>query len=593
MAGSGRLAAGLAVGTTMLLGAAPASHAAALCPISYGLHDAAKPNKLYLYYPASSDATFPEFGDGPGSATSPADPWDTSLLTSYTGTAADLQAATSDVVIDDYCEFNVQVLSTTSAPPATFARRSVVAIGTDDNTDGLYGKADGVDAGDGDPIDDARVWAGRFQGFSGGAGGALNGANSTLQRWANSIGGTAAHEAGHNYGLTHTEGALVGTGEDAFTRHIMPAGPTVTAEHRAAYRRHFNDANFATLAGNVGLSIQTMHNWDLENPNAEAGHQFRLTFLSPQDAPIMSWAYTGPRSPWTTPTLSGPLGTQTFKGTTYNRFQLTWSTGQSWLGPTPGQVPGGGEFHVGATFSGVDFDQPDPIIITRSELLDANGTPLALQPRLPAYDAGDTDAADGSFDIDFSNLSSQTFELRNVRVLQLPRVLSIDAMVRGGRIFDVFGDPFDPYKAGRRTVARRARVRAKRGTVSIGVARLGQRRHILDRIDKDDCEVGDRYTPGPDVARCKTGYNVSLFPATTLYVRADVVQPRVRHFDRKRRRYVVGPVTSRVFYQVAGFHPDLNRNRVDDALDIATKQSADRNRDGVPDEVQRRRRRGR
>ncbi|MEA2449212.1 MAG: hypothetical protein QOG63_1144, partial [Thermoleophilaceae bacterium] len=43
--------------------AAPGTAAAASdCPISYGSSDDAKPNKLYLYYPAVADATFPEYG---------------------------------------------------------------------------------------------------------------------------------------------------------------------------------------------------------------------------------------------------------------------------------------------------------------------------------------------------------------------------------------------------------------------------------------------------------------------------------------------------------------------------------------------------
>jgi hypothetical protein len=37
---------------------------------------------------------------------------------------------------------------------------------------------------------------------------------------------------------------------------------------------------------------------------------------------------------------------------------------------------------------------------------------------------------------------------------------------------------------------------------------------------------------------------------------------------------------------VAGRHPDLNRNEVDDTIDILDGRSNDRNQDGVPDEVQ-------
>lgn len=125
------LRAGLLAGMLggLLAGAAPAS-AASTCPISYGAADDAKPNKLYLYFPSVADAAFPEFGFG-SLVTSPAAAFDTSALSSYTGTPDALRSAVTDVVKDDYCEFNVQVRQTTTAPPATFPRRNTVAIGTD------------------------------------------------------------------------------------------------------------------------------------------------------------------------------------------------------------------------------------------------------------------------------------------------------------------------------------------------------------------------------------------------------------------------------------------------------------------------------
>lgn len=95
---------------------------------------------------------------------------------------------------------------------------------------------------------------------------------------------------------------------------------------------------------------------------------------------------------------------------------------------------------------------------------------------------------------------------------------------------------------------------------------------------------------GPDSAACKPDWNVGLFPATTLYLTARVVQPNARQWDPRRKRYVRKDLVSRVFYQVGGIHPDLNKNRVDDAVDIASDASQDRNDDGVPDEAQRRRR---
>ena len=565
--------------------ASPAA-AASSCPISYGSADDAKPNKLYLHYPVDPDFSFPEYG-GSGYETSPADPFDITQL-SYSGSAAALVSAINDVVIDDYCEFNVKVISTQVTPPTTFPRRTWVAIGTDDNSTGRWGRADVVDFGDNLNVGHGRVWGGRYQNDGSTApGGALEGANNTAQRGANAIGGTAAHEAGHTYGLSHEND--LATGEDTpLGRHIRPAGSDVNSEQRAGYRRHFSDESFSILAGNVGLSIQTMHNWDLVNPNSQTGHQFRLTFLSPQESPIMSWSYGGPLSPWSTPALTDD-GTQTFKGTTYNRFKLTWSTDKSWSGGSAGQVPGGGEFHIGATFSGIDFNQPDPIIITNSELLDASGDPLPLKPRLPGYDAGEIDSDDGIMSIDVTNFGSLPMEIDNVIVRELPRVLSIDSMVPGGVFRDPYGERFRPLpdETRRVRVRRKRPIRGSKQTISLPVARMSDGPEILDTADNGPCAGADAPAGLSDAAKCGSGFNVSLFPSTTLLVTADAITPNARVWDRRRKRFMRRDLRSRIWYQLGGIHPDLNRNRVDDAVDIEFGQEADDNDDGVPDSAQR------
>jgi hypothetical protein len=566
---------------------APAAAAAPTCPISYGATDNAKPNKLYLYFPPSSDASFPEFSVN-AVPTSPVQ-YNPALLTSYTGTADDLRNATFDVVSDDYCEFNVQVRQTTTAPPTTFARRNTVAIGTDTNVtavDGTtWGQAQAVDTGDASAVDFAREWAGSYQDHAGGAGGALNGANSTLTRWANSVGGTAAHEAGHSYGVSHADGLIVGAGEDALTRHVMARGSNYTDEQRAGYRRHFSDHEMSILASNVGLSIQTMHNWDMVNPNAAAARRLRITFLAPSATVTQSWSYSGDRSPWINPAVSGSLGTQTFKGTSYHRHTITWSTGQSWSGGASGTVPGGAGFHVGATFSSIDFDQPDPIIITKTELLDSGGTALALSPRLPGYDAGTLDSSDGTLDMQFTNLAAGQLDISDVLVREFPRPVSIDALVPGAKLFDVFGEPALPWERSSHVLLGKRPAALKRGASrSVTLAKLGQGRHILQRVGRD-CAGGDAESE-PDVRFCRPGFNVDLFPATTVVVRATAIARHVKHFDRKRKRYVTGDLKSTVFVQIAGRHPDLNRNGRDDAIDIAFGKVPDRNQDGVPDSAQ-------
>src|SRR4051812_43411931 len=202
--------------TLMMLGGTTAM-AAPQCYTSYG---GTKPNKLYLYFPTASDPGYPEFGTAVGvPPTSPAHAFDIADLPSFAGivpapTAADLQNGIYDVVADDYCEFNVEVIKTTAAPPTTSANRNTVAVTTDDATSiGLFGLAQAVDTGDATPVDYAYVWGATYQGLYGGPGLALNGANSTVERWAKALGGTAAHEGGHNYGLSHNDGLPLAAGE--------------------------------------------------------------------------------------------------------------------------------------------------------------------------------------------------------------------------------------------------------------------------------------------------------------------------------------------------------------------------------------------
>jgi hypothetical protein len=572
---------------------AQSARATPACPISYGTADDAKPNKLYLYFPTASDAAFPEFSSSAAFPTSPVQ-FNVSQLSSYTGTATDLRNAAFDVVSDDYCEFNVQVRQTTTAPPTTFARRNTVAVGTDaqvtTNPDGSlnlkWGQAQAVDTGDAQIVDFAREWAGTYQTGAGGTGGALNGASSTLTRWANSLGGTAAHEAGHSYGLSHSDGLVVASGEDALTKHLMAQGSNYTDEQRAGFRRHFSNNEMSILASNVGLSIQTMHNWDLVNPNAQSASGFRLTFLAPSATVTQSWSYSGNRSPWNNPTVSGSLGTTTFKGQTYHRHTITWTNPQSWTGGSPGVVPGGGQFHVGATFSGIDFNQPDPIIITKSELLNSSSSPLTLTPRLPGYDAGTLDASDGTLDVAFNNFAAGNLIIRDLLVRQFPQIVSLNALVPGAKPFGVFGERARPWPQTTKLLLHKRPLTIKRGaSAKVTVARLANKRHIFERVTRD-CASGDA-TFEPDVTFCRPGYSIDLFPATTFVVRATVVQRHVKHWSRTRKRYVVGDLAETIFFQVGGRHPDLNRNRRDDAIDIATGKSKDRNKDGVPDEAQR------
>jgi hypothetical protein len=601
----------------LLMSAAQLAWAQATCPLSYGSADNAKPNKLFVYFPTADDATWPNCNVYPAGPTrtacqnyaaltnvSPARAFNITDLDPGVGTTAQLRDAIRDVVIDDYCEFNVQVLETTTNP-ATLAmppaRRAVVAVGSDQNVGGMnctggtaytWGLAQEVDFGDSLVLDFARVWGGTYEFSAGGAGGALNGASSTLQRWAFSIGGTAAHEAGHTYGLQHSDDAILPgcgspvtandkPGEDSYHRHIMPQGVTLTDEDRAGYRRHFSDTTFGILASNVGLSVQTVHNWDFTNPNSAAATSMQMEVLSSASPLTLSWWYTGATSPWTNPSVSASLGTVNFKGVNYNHYRITWATPNlAWTGPA-GTVNGGAGFHVGAEFTGLSFDNPDPVIITNVTLFDVSSSPLTLHPRLAAFDSGALDASDGSFRLSmFVTDGGLPLIVKDVKVSQLPVVLSIESMVAGAPMHTWDGFPVVPWST---ITCPDAQVADSSSCV---IAHLKDGRHIVEDSRKQGTGgIRDNNTLTSDAPFRIGGINVDLFPATTIFITATVIDPVATYWDAVQSQFVNGPLATKVFYQFAGRHPDLNHNGVDDFIDIATGTSMDVNGDGVPDDA--------
>src|SRR5210317_1758542 len=145
-----------------------------------------KGNKLYIYFPTSSDATFPEYNDD--LTTSPLAAFDVSDLDAGIGTTAQLRNRIFEIVTEDYCEFNVEVLTTTTSPATSGSQWQIVGVGSDSETFEylgstyyVFGVAQAVDIGNSDAQDYARVYAASFDDIYGGAGGALNGANSTLE----------------------------------------------------------------------------------------------------------------------------------------------------------------------------------------------------------------------------------------------------------------------------------------------------------------------------------------------------------------------------------------------------------------------------
>ncbi|MFL6263138.1 MAG: hypothetical protein ACJ76Y_25860 [Thermoanaerobaculia bacterium] len=545
------------------------------CPLD-PVTSAAKSHKLFLYFPTANDSTFPAYAAG----VSPAKPFDVADLDPNIGSTNQLRNRVYDVVTDDYCEFNVEVQQTTTNPallPSPPARRTTVAVGSDPN--GAWGRAQEVDLGNKINVDFARVWGGTYvncEGGSGGGGcsmtGALIGANATLDRWAEAIGGTAAHEAGHTYGLSHTDdnppvgcdsaGPAPLPGEDSFKKHLMPAGCNLDGEDRAGFRRHISDRTFGLLATNVGLAIETMHNWDLINPNAQDATSLTIEFLSTLPAVSVDWVFNGSESPWIQPVVSGPFGTTVWQGTTFNRFRITWSKGNpAWVG-SPGLLPGGATFHVGATFTGVDFNQPDPIIIQNITLFDEKANPLTLHPRLPMYDSGTLDPATNDFWLHFyyTAIDPNPLILQEAIIYQLPRVASIESMIGDGKPLSFDGLPITPWSSSKCEPSTDGRTAASCKLGNLADRPHVEVTHLIGEKGVYDCSkgvpilrtVGDSPASPDNEGPTCAGSSRDPFPSTTVYVIATFVDPKAEHWDATRKEMVVGPVTSKVFYQFAG-----------------------------------------
>lgn len=553
-----------------------------------------KNSNLYLYYPAVVDPFFPDFQ--PGFGVTPAQPFNVSDLDASIGTTAQLRDEITQVVVNDYCEFSIDVRSVTSMPTLTEPRWQVLGIGSDISSysAGLFGIASAVDTNDNDAQDHGRVFG---QGFAASCGSALSGAGSTLARWGYALGGTASHEAGHNYGVAHGNSAAL-PGETPTNSHILATGSTGLTCNGRVLDRHFSDTSYSILGHNVGLNSETLHNWDFVNPNGAPAHGMKIKILSSATSLNMNWVYLWTMAPWDSPNVSGVLGTQVYQGTTYNIFELTYTTPKSWSGGADGVVPPGSIFHLGATFN-------ENVIVVDTQLYDSSSNLMTLAPRIPSYDVGDINIVNGNFEIALANLEPERpFIIRDLQVQLLPRTAAVESMMRNEapfflsngdrvRINPVTNVPILWESEGEREVY------LTEEPLIVPIANIAKGRNIDFLYEDDpDCEKDiaqqrtleqDAAIGTPEVKYCKKGTALSLFPATRVYITATVIEPDVKHWDPRRREYVMGPLETRIYFQTEGVVPDLNENGTDDLLDIRYGKSSDRNENGIPDEVEGRR----
>lgn len=566
-----------------------------------------KDQRLFLYFPTSDDATFPtaSLGNISGVTSQPVEAFSAATLDSdLTATTAQLRDRIIEQVTDSYCEFSVEVIGQTAEPNPSGDDWQVIAIGADTSTSAgggiRFGRAQDVDTGNSDSQDYARVWARGFHDAYGGAGDILSSTNASLERWAAAIAGTTAHEGAHNYGVDHLF-ANPRPGEDSAANHLIATGTVGTNNIGRVSRRHFSDTSFETMAYNIGLNTKTLSNWDFVNPNATTATGLRMRLLTTESSLNLTRVYTGTLSPWRDPSLTAN-GTETFGGTTYNAFDLTFTTGQSWANGSSGQVPAGEVFHVGA---GVDAE----VIVYDVVLTDGSGD-MGLHPRMAGYvldiveDSDDTagGAATGDAVIRFVENNDDVL-VENVEVRFLPRPVALGEMVPGGRLVSQEGLDVQPFA---RLAAEEQRPIAdttrRGGGLALTIADMGGKRHLdrTLRADPDICGPNGETVfrqpllRGPDDSTeaggedyCNSGTYLSLFPATSVYVTATIVDPDATYFDKDAGAMVTGPLRSRLYAQFAGVIPDLNENGIDDLRDIREGRSRDENGNGVPDEAER------
>ena len=375
------------------------------------------------------------------------------------------------------------------------------------------------------------------------------------------------------------------------------AGCTFTdlldGEDRAGTHRHFSDQSYALLAHNIGLNIMTVYNWDFTNPNAEDAHAIEIVLLTTSPTLTLSTWWNGSRSPWRDPTITSTcMNCRTFQGSTYNEFKLNFSVAKSWTNGPDGVVPGGEEFHIGAGFS-----ESALAIVYDTKLKDSGGSDLTLHPRMAGFDHGVLDLASGDFEMNMFNTDAAAGDLivRNMQIQFLPRLVDINSMVQGEPLRDVRGTPVKPQAI---CDPKRCKPRKDfdlKNSKGFFLGKVSDDRFVDIRHHDTDCEPGVVYSgasPGGDMEGgsmrycLDKGYSLSMFPSTSVYVTATIVDPNARHFDKNSGTYVNGPLESKVFYQFVGMVPDLNKNGIDDLIDIREGTSRDDDGNGVVDEVE-------
>jgi len=181
--------------------------------------------------------------------------------------------------------------------------------------------------------------------------------------------------------------------------------------------------------------------------------------------------------------------------------------------------------------------------------------------------------------------------IRDMLIQYLPRQVDINAMIEGEVMRDVRGIRVQPHGGCDRKPCKPRRDFKLNESKEFHLGKLSDDRFVDIIHDASDCELGAVTVSGADMEGgslkyCMKGNSLSLFPSTSIYVTATIIDPNARYFNRTTGAYVNGPLESKVFYQFVGMAPDFNDNGVDDLIDIREGNSVDTNGNGVVDEVE-------
>jgi hypothetical protein len=212
---------------------------------------------------------------------------------------------------------------------------------------------------------------------------------------------------------------------------------------------------------------------------------------------------------------------------------------------------------------------------------------------MAGFDRGALDLASGDFEMAIFNTDAAdgAMVISEMQIQYLPRLVDINAMIEGARMVDVRGIPVVPHgncDPKRCQPKRDFNLDNKR---KFHLGNLTDDRFVDIIHDDTDCDPGTVTITGMDIEGgslhyCIKGNLLSLFPATSIYVTATIVDPDARYYDQATNDYVNGPLETKVFYQFAGIVPDLNENGVDDLIDIREGTAIDENENGVIDEAE-------